>query len=446
MLARFMTLFVLSGIMVASANAEETALTVYNNDLAVVTQKDSMQFKKGLQTITITGVAERIDPTTVRLKSADGIVTVLEQNYRYDLATSQNVLEKYIDKNITLWVTDINPFQGVLRSVAGDVVVSTSDGLKIVKLDAIHGFDLPELPAGLVTRPTLVWNISSEREGVVATELSYMTGGFDWHAEYTAVIADDEKAMELSSWVSIQNQSGASFTNTTLKLVAGDVNRALPQPVPRAYIAKTDMMQENAAAGFQERGLFEYHLYELSGRTTVQNKEIKQIALFEPVTAKVEKRLVYDYTKDPDNVLAMIEFTNNERSGLGMPLPSGTVRVFTRDTDGTIQFVGEDTIDHTPKDDEIRLQLGSSFDITAERRVMDSRRISDRIREETLEIDLRNRKDEQVSVTIMERLWGSWDIVKASDGIKKKDATTAECTVTVPAGGVKTISYTVRYQ
>jgi hypothetical protein len=411
-----------------------------------VTVKDTMQLKKGLQTVTITGVAQLIDPTTVRLKSTGSTITVLEQNYRYDLATSQNVLERYLDKNVTLWVSDSSMIEGLLRSVAGDIVVSAGNGIKIVKLDDVKAFDLPELPEGLVTRPTLVWNVSSEREGAVATELSYMTGGFNWHAEYTAVIAKDEKSMELSSWVSVQNQSGASFDNATLKLVAGDVNRAIRTPAPRAYMAKTDMLQETAAAGFEERSLFEYHIYELSGRTTVQNNEIKQIALFEPVTAKVEKRLVYDATRDPDNVLAVIEFTNSDRDGLGMPLPSGTVRVFTRDTDGTIQFVGEDTIDHTPKDDDVRLQLGSSFDLTAERRVMDSRRISDRIREDTIEIDLRNRKEEQVSVTVLERLWGAWDIVRSSDDMKKKDATSAECTVTVPAGEVKTISYTVRYR
>ena len=409
--------------------------------------EDEMTFKRGAQDVTFTGVPELIDPTSVRLAASGGNVVINEQNYRYDLVSPQKVLERYLDLPITLWLEGGELLEGVLQSAAGDVVIREADGgISIVRLDAIERFGFSELPGGLVTRPTLVWTVTSDRAGDLPTEVSYMTGGFNWHAEYMVVIADDEKSMELSSWVSINNNSGATFEDASLKLVAGDVHRAQPPMPSRAMLMKAEVATDQAAGGFEERGLFEYHLYELSGRTTVQNSEVKQIALFEPAEASVATRLVYDPRIDADNVTAMLEFTNSEKSGLGMPLPAGKVRVFTRDTDGAVEFIGEDRIDHTPKDDDVRLTLGSSFDITAERRVMDTRRISARVREETVEIELRNRKDKPVAVTAIERMWGDWEIVKSSDTFTKKDATTAECEVSIPADTTKTIIFTVRYQ
>ncbi|HDY87036.1 MAG TPA: DUF4139 domain-containing protein, partial [bacterium] len=337
---------------------------------------------------------------------------------------------------------------GILQSVTGDVVLKGKEGgIKIVKLSAVKQYDFPELPEGLITRPTLFWKLYSKTALKTNTEVSYMTAGFDWHAEYTAVVSDDEKEMEISSWVSINNNSGATYENAKLKLVAGDIHRVRPRiPVRREIAVKAELMGEEFRAGFEERELFEYHLYELQGLTTVNNAEIKQIALFPSATTNVEKLLIYDSWKNAKKVSVNIEFTNAEKDGLGIPLPAGKVRVFKRDTDGAVEFVGEDALDHTPKNEDIRLILGYAFDIVAERKLVDTRRISKTIREETVEINLRNRKEQKVKITAVEHFRGDWEIIDKSDPYVKKDAYTVEFAVDIPANSEKTVTYTARFK
>jgi len=444
------TILIILSIMlsISSVYSDDISLSVYNKDLAIVKISDEMSFEEGVQTLSFTDVSERIDPTSVRFSAEKGDIHILEQNFRYDLVNSQKVLERYIDKTITIWVKEGELIEGVLLSVAGDVVIKAKDErIKIVKVSSIERFEFPELPEGLITKPTLFWKLRSEKAIKTATEVSYMTGGFDWHAEYTAVISDDEKEMELSSWVSINNNSGATYENARLKLIAGDIHRVRPElPIRKMIAPPVSLMEEEIQEGFEERELFEYHLYELQRRTTVNNAEIKQIALFPTTNTKVSKLLIYDTWKNPERVTANIEFINSEKDGLGMPLPAGKVRVYKRDTDGAIEFIGEDALNHTPKNEKIHLMLGMAFDIVAERKLTDSRRISKTIREETVEISLRNRKDEAVSITAVEHLRGDWEIIKKSDDFVKKDAYTAEFTVKIPADSTKTISYTVRYR
>jgi len=430
----------------AGFSAADVSLTVYNNDLAVVKLVEDMVFEKGVTTKTLTGVADRIDPTSVRFSAKKGGVTVLEQNYRYDLVNSTKVLDRYLDQRISLVMGEGDLLEGILKSVAGDIVLTDDAGrTAVIRADAVERFDLPALPDGLVTRPTLFWTLKSDLSGKVPTEVSYMTGGFSWHAEYTAVVSDDETSMELSSWVSIDNRSGASFRDAGLKLVAGDVHRVRPEKkLQRARMPMA--LMEDEAAGFEERGLFEYHLYDLGRRTDVMNAEIKQIALFDPARVAAEKRFVYDSRKNPSKVAVSVEFENTEKDGLGIALPAGKVRVFKRDSDGELEFVGEDAVDHTPKNERVRLTLGHAFDIVAERTVTDSRRISQRVREETVEIALRNRKEKAVTVTAVEHFWGDWEVRTSSRDFVKKDAFTAEWIVEVPADGETKITYTVRMQ
>jgi len=430
-----------------SVCSEEVSISVYNDNLGIVKISDVMSFDKGIQTKTFTGVSKLVDPTSVRFSAENGGIEVLEQNFRYDLVNSQKVLERYIDKRITVWVKDGELIEGVLMSVAGDVVISDNGGtIKIVKLNSIERFEFPELPEGLVTKPTLFWKIMSNKKIETPAEVTYMTAGFDWHAEYTAVIDDSETKMEVSSWVSIDNNSGATYENAKLKLIAGEVNRIKPQIMTKRMAVTMAMPMEDAGAGFEERGLFEYHLYELQGKTTVNNAEIKQISLFPNTVVNAEKILIFDPQKNPTGVTANIEFTNSERSGLGMPLPAGTVRVYTRDTDGAVEFIGEDALKHTPKNEKVRLTLGTSFDIAAERNVADSKRISRTIIEETVEISLRNRKEEAVTVTAVEHFWRDWEILTQSDEFVKKDAKTAEYIVNIPPDSEKIITYTVRHR
>ncbi|MBN1294470.1 MAG: DUF4139 domain-containing protein [Candidatus Latescibacteria bacterium] len=430
-----------------NAWSEDISLTVYNTDLAVVKVVDTMSFKSGRQTVSMTDVAEMVDPTSVRFSSEKGDVRIIEQNYRYDLINPHKVLQRYIDRDIAIRLKEGDFIEGILQSVSSDVVIKSRDGkLNIVKEDAIQRFEFPELPEGLITRPTLVWDIYSEKNITTPTEVSYMTQGISWHAEYTAVTSDNDDAVELSSWVSVENNSGTSYDDATLKLVAGDVHRVTP-PMPQfsRQMVKSAAMAEDFAGGFEERGLFEYHLYELKGKTMVQNAEIKQISLFEPVTTNAKKLFVYDARKDSEKVSVSLEFVNSQKDGLGMPLPAGKVRVYKRDTDGSLEFIGEDALDHTPKNEKVRLVMGNAFDCVGERLVTDTKRITQRIREETIEIKLRNRKEEAVTITAVEHLWGDWEIREKSVEYVKKDARTIEFTVLVPADGEMVITYTVRY-
>ena len=437
------------GLLPLGRNAwsEDISLTVYNNDLAVVKVVDTMSFKSGRQTISMTDVAEMVDPTSVRFTSEKGDVRIIEQNYRFDLINPRKVLHRYIDSDIAIRLDEGDFIEGTLQSVSNDVVIKSRDGkLNIVKEDAIRRFEFPELPEGLITRPTLVWDIFSDNNITTPTEVSYMTQGMSWHAEYTAVASDNDDAVELSSWVSVENNSGTTYTDASLKVVAGDVHRVTP-PMPQfsRSMVKSTAMAEDMAGGFEERGLFEYHLYELKGKTTVQNAEIKQISLFEPVTTKAKKLFLYDVRKDAEKVSVSMEFVNSQKDGLGMPLPAGKVRVYKRDTDGSLEFIGEDSLDHTPKNEKVRLVMGNAFDCVGERRVTDTKRITQRMREETVEIKLRNRKEESVTITAVEHLWGDWEIMEKSTEFVKKDAYTAEFTVAVPADGEVVITYTVRY-
>ena len=433
---------------VSQGFSKDISLTVYNTNLAVVKIVDEMSFDKGLQTLSFTDVSERIDPTSVRFTAEKGEVNIIEQNFRYDLVNSQKVLQRYIDRDITIRVEEGELIEGVLQSVSGDVVLKAKEGgIKIVKLNAIRQFDFPELPEGLITRPTLFWKLYSKTAIKTGTEVSFMTSGFDWHTEYTSVINDDEKEMELSSWVSISNNSGATYEDARLKLVAGDIHRVRPKKLIRREIpVQAELMEEELGRGFEERELFEYHLYELDGKTTVNNAEIKQIALFPTANVKVKKLLIYNPWKNTRKVSVIIEFTNAEKDGLGMPLPAGRVRVYKCDTDGAIEFVGEDALDHTPKNEDVRLLLGYAFDVAAERKVVGTRRISKTVREEKVEINLRNRKEESVSITAVEHLRGDWEIIDKSDSFEKKDAYTVEFFVDIPVDSEKTITYTVRYK
>ncbi|MCE5252182.1 DUF4139 domain-containing protein [bacterium] len=431
-----------------AAYSGEISITVYNSDLAVVKSVDTMSFKKGRQTISFTDVADKIDPTSVRFTAVKGDIKIIEQNYRYDLVSPQKVLERYIDREIALRLEKGDIVEGTLQAVSDDVVIKSREGkLNIVKSDAIERFEFPELPGGLITRPTLVWEMYSKNDESTQTEVSYMTEGMSWHAEYTAVVGSSDREMELSSWVSIENNSGATYNDAILKVVAGDVHRVLPpRPDFRRQMTLSAKAEEAMPGGFEERGLFEYHLYELQGKTTVQNAEIKQIALFEPTVIKVDKRFIYDSRKDSQKVSVTMEFVNSEKGGPGIPLPAGKVRMYKRDTDGALEFVGEDSIEHTPKNEKVRLVAGNAFDLVGERRVTDTERVSQNVRDESVEVKLRNRKEEPVTITAVEHLWGDWEIREKSTDFVKKDANTIEFNVTIPADGEAVITYTVRYK
>lgn len=434
------------GVPLAAAE-QEVSVTVYNSDLAVIRDAREIEIDKGLVTVPFPEVPTHIDPTSVHLKAAG--VEILEQNYRYDLVSPEKILDRYLDSQVRVILDEGRLYEGVLLSYRqGQLVLggaNEDEGLVILSQEKVTDMQFPELPEGLITRPTLEWRLQSERGGKRDVEVSYMTGGMNWHAEYVAVITPRHDEMDLAGWVSVENRSGATYKEADLQLVAGDVHRA-PTPQPTYGKSAERMMALNAdGAGFQEETLFEYHLYTLGRKTTLRDNETKQVSLFSPTTCRVKKIFEANPRRDGQKVRVMLETTNSTDAGLGMPLPKGKLRVYQRDSNERLQFVGEDLIDHTPRDEDLRVFVGNAFDLVVERTELRSRRITERTREMDVKIEVRNRKEnEDVVVVVQESFWGDWKITASDHDFVQKDARRVEFPVAVASGEVKTITYTVR--
>jgi hypothetical protein len=426
------------------AGARDVAVTVYNDNLGVVKDRRPFTLTAGVSDLRFTDVASAIDPTSVHLRALGrSPIEVLWQDYRFDLVNTDKLLERYVDQPIDVATKDDQVKHGTLLSYdpSSLVLQDTGGGLTLLNRGEVRQVGLKELPKGLITRPTLVWRLRADAAGDEPLEVSYMTGGMSWHAEYVAVLDASEGSLDLQSWASVDNRSGATFDDAKIKLVAGNINRA-QQPRPMydmGMVAKAGRAME-----IQERAFFEYHIYEVPLRATLANNEVKQMGLLHATGVKAAKRYAYDATRDNDHVMVTIEFENAQAAGLGMPLPEGVVRVFKRDTDGSLELAGEDRIKHTPKNERVRLSVGNAFDIGVERKQTDFHQVTPRLTEQSYEITLRNHKSEAVDVTISEHAGGDWEIVKPSQPFTKKDATTFEFSVRCAPEKPATVTYTLR--
>ena len=444
--------------VVIDSKAEDLEVTVYNSDLGVVKEYRKNFLDAGTNTVQYPGVASRIDPTSVKLRSVNGNIDVLEQNFRYDLVSRDKILQKYIDKEITAYQTYGDKkelIEGTLLSYSGNQIILKDKQGKI-QIASISDLSLPELPEGLITKPTLEWLVDSKQPMNHTLELSYMTSGMSWKADYVAVTDKDDKTMDLNGWVTVTNNAGTTFENTALKLVAGDVNRVTQPSVPTA---EYDMVRKEGAGAvqFKEEGLFEYHMYDLQRKTTLRNNEEKQISLLSSNNVAVEKEYVYDDIRNwwwygnqysdagEKKVDVMLNFQNSEKNNLGIPLPKGTVRVFKKDSEGKLQFIGEDAIDHTPKDETIRLLTGQAFDIVGERKQMDFKMLSQWYEYEW-EVTLRNHKSEDIVVTVIERTGGDWEINTENYPHVKESNNKIKWSVPVKANAESKLVYKIRYK
>ena len=439
-------------------------LTIYNDNFAVVREARNMNFEKGQNTVRFTDVASAIDPTSVKFTclSSPGAVSVLEQNYEYDLVNTDSLLKRYIDKQVVVAIrgggSDTRKFvEGtLLAGVGGDLIVKSnaSNGLEVIERASVEGISLKELPDDLVTRPTLVWLTDAQKGGEQLCEVTYTTGAIGWKADYTAILNADDTALGFSGWVTIDNTSGAGYKEATLKLIAGDVRRIQP-PMPMAMPMRgLNKEMAGRAGGFEEKSFMEYHMYTLGRKSTINNNQVKQIEFIEPAEgAKAKKIYVYersDYWNprggdQNKKVMVKIEFENKKENKLGIALPKGKVRVFKKDpADNSLQFVGEDEIDHTPKDEKLSLYIGDAFDIVAEHTLVDSKEQLGKHRE-SHKIELRNRKNEEVTVLVDEKFarWVYWEVEKSTQEYEKKDAYTARFPVKVGANATVTLEYTV---
>jgi hypothetical protein len=433
----------------ASPDKTKNEVTVYNQNLALVKEYRTMDLSTGNNIIKYVDVASQIDPTSVMFRDPKSQNTVVvEQNYEYDLVSSDKLLDKYLDKEITV-TSDNESFTGKLLSRSGGITLHTQKG--VVVLNNIKKIEYPDA-AGLLTKPTLIWQIYTDSSGSREVETTYLTGGMNWKANYIATIDQSDSKANIKGWVTIENNAGTAYPDAKLKLVAGDINRVYEDRVDlvyeQGYPVRTPAPKVGFPPGFRQEGLFEYHLYTLQRPTTLNNNEIKQISLLSADNVPAKKEYSYDGAKDGEKVRVTLNMTNSKENGLGMPLPKGVVRVYKADSDGQLQFLGEDSIDHTPKDEKLRINVGNAFDIVGKRTVTDREGLGSYGIRESYSIELKNHKTEDVKITVTEHLYGNWQVTKAFEQYKKKDANTIEFEVNVPKDGSKTITYTaeMRYQ
>ncbi len=504
-------LVLLSGTSLCHALAPQTSVTIYSSaqpgaipaDMyrpttqnpyagqqqipgsAFVRIENALQITRGKSNVSITDVAALIDPTTVSFESVDDPkgTRVLEQSFKFDLVSRERLMEKFIDKPIKVAVKvgdKVETKTGTLLSTIGGMMLRDADG-QVTILNDFSGVQLPDLPGGLITRPTLDWTVSSDRDGPQVVRIGYETQGITWWADYNAMFHPGKDAntgtLDLASWVSILNQSGGTYTDAKLKLIAGEPNRA-PQPQNRyAGRAMMEMAAKSVADdGFAEKSFFEYHMYTLGRPTTIPDKSTKQIELFPTVRSiPCEKVMLYDAMAanswwdwntqitdqnfgigSPSNVVVYLRLKNTKDNGLGIPLPAGRVRLSQLDNDakaggggdGLAEFIGEDVIKHTPKDEKVMLKVGNAFDVVGERKqTAYSLNANGHEIVETIEITLRNHKAEPVKVVVQERMfrWTNWQFVGEAPAYEKLDARTLHFPVTIAKDGEQTIKYTVKY-
>ena len=444
------------------------AVTIYNDNLALVKDQREVRLPKGEVDLAFQEVSAQIRPETAMFRNLTEPKDfwINEQNFDFDLLTPQKLLEKYVGRKVTV-VTDRpnpdGPGQKELREEAE--VLAANGGIVLRFADRIETafpgrIVYPGVPANLRARPTLVLSLHSPREKAQKLELSYLTGGLSWRADYVANLAPDEKTLDLNGWVTLTNQSGAAYPDATLQLVAGDVHRA--RSVRARGEATMALMAKAApsAPAMAEESLFEYHLYTLDRPTTLQENQTKQVALLTaqgvPVAKTYELRgdsyyyqSRYDDLGDKVKVGVFVEFQNRQEAHMGMPLPRGVVRVYKRDSQDRPQFVGEDNVDHTPRNETVRLKLGEAFDLTAVRRQTDFKALPAQgafkhVTESAFQVDLRNAKKEPVTVAVLEPIAGDWEIVQKSQEFTRTSAGVARFLVAVPAEGSATLSYRAR--
>lgn len=433
----------------ASSDKTKSEVTVYNQNLALVKEYRTMDLSSGSNIVKYVDVASQIDPTSVMFRDPKSQNTVVvEQNYEFDLVSSEKLLDKYLDKEITV-TSDNESFTGKLLSRSGGITLQTQKG--VIVLNNVKKIEYPDA-AGLLTKPTLVWQIYTDSSGSREVETTYLTGGMNWKANYIATIDQSDSKANIKGWVTIENNAGTAYPDAKLKLVAGDINRVYEERVDlvygQGYPVPTPVPKVGMPPSFSQEGLFEYHLYTLQRPTTLNNNEIKQISLLSADNVPAKKEYSYDGARDGEKVRVTLNMTNSEENGLGMPLPKGVVRVYKADSDGQLQFLGEDSIDHTPKDEKLKLNVGNAFDIVGRRTVTDREGLGSYGIRESYSIELKNHKTEDVKITVTEHLYGNWQVTKASEQYRKKDANTIEFEVNVPKDGTKTITYTaeIRYQ
>jgi hypothetical protein len=441
----------------------EIAVTVYNSNVALVRDVRQIHLSSGVFPLRFEDVAASINPATVHFRSLtdDAKLSVVEQNYEYDLLDPQKLTQKYVGREVTLVRAETDA--GSTRYVETKATLLANNNGPVWKIgnEIVTGlntdtYKFPELPGNFYSRPTLIWTLDNRGAPAQKVEASYLTANMNWSADYVLNVARDEKSADLDGWVTLNNNSGVAYQNAKLQLVAGEIHQVGTHLAEPSGAVRAGIAMAKAAPQFTQEGISEYHLYSLGRRTSIQNNESKQISLLTGTNIPVEKHLVtegesYYYRNaqslgnpTPQPVKVIYQFKNEEKGGLGMPLPAGTVRVYQSDSKGGIQFVGEDSIQHTPKDETLRIYIGDAFDVVCERKQTDYKKLSSNLYEMEYEITLRNHKDGPVTVEVREPVGGDWEVVNSNFPYTKLDARTIGFEIPVAKEGTSKLTYRVR--
>ena len=438
---------------------QDVGVTIYNSNIGLVKDTRLIEFKPGVHELKFMDVAAKIDPTTVHIKSLinGSSLNVLEQNYEYDLLNPQKLLEKYVGQKVQL--ATINPetkkeeiVEATLLSTQGGNIFQIGDKIHI----GHHGrVLLTRIPENLIPQPTLVWMVENRLSKPQKVEASYLTSGINWKADYVAVLNKLDTMTDLTGWVTIDNRSGATYQNALLKLVAGDIHRVqaeLKEDYARGKVAAA----EAAGPQFKEESFFEYHLYTLDRRTTIKDNQTKQMTLLDANQVPLKKLFIFsgrpqyyyyqDQSSNKQKIGVFLELENSKKNNLGIPLPKGTIRVYKEDKDGSLQFVGEDRIDHTPKDEKFKIKIGEAFDVVGERVQTDYKRLGRNLFEVAFEVSLRNHKNEDIKVFVEEPIPGDWEMLSNTHPFEKLQAHLVRFDVPVAKDKEVKVKYRIRFK
>ncbi len=434
-------------------------VTVYNSNIGLVKDQRAVRLGKGLQELHFMDVASGIIPSSVSIKSQAGrdSLNIIEQNYEYDLLSPQKLLNKFVGKEVKLYTKNSYTDKEEILQAR---ILSSNEGGTVYQIGNEITFNHPgriifsEIPENLISQPTLVWLLDNKFGERQKIEARYLTNGINWRASYVAVLNEMDDRADISGWVTIDNKSGAIYKNARLKLVAGDINRVDEFQPPRTRDTLA-LQKAEAMAQFAEHEFFEYHIYTLESPTTLKNNQTKQVSLLSAQNIPIKKEFVfqgaryyymskYGEISPKQKVSVYIEFLNKKEHNLGIPLPKGIMRVYKYDHDKSLQFVGENTIDHTPKDEKIRIKLGEAFDVVASRKQTDWQKLSDKLYETAFEVSIRNHKKEDIIVKVVEPLPGEWNVLQSSHEFKKFDAFTIHFDIPVKKDLETKLIYRVR--
>ncbi len=435
----------------------DVQVAVYNNNLGLIKDTRKVVLPVGEGELRFMGVASHIMPVTVHVKSLNypEAFSVIEQNYEYDLMNANKLLDKYVGKDIKIMIW--NEYQDRKETVEATLLSNNNGQIYKIKDEIFIGHPgikvLPEIPENLIAKPTLTWLYNNKNSEDHHLEVSYLTNNISWKADYIVVLNEGDTSADISGWITLDNKSGATYKEARLKLIAGDVHRAVGEFEDKVFLMEG--MARASAPEFIEEPFFEYHIYDLQRKTTIKDNQTKQISLLEATDTKVQKEFIvygsqgfftrrYRERGSKQAVNVFISFLNSADNNLGMPIPEGIMRLYKMDSEGSLQFIGEDRVDHTPVDEEVRLKLGNAFDVVAERIQTDYKQITKGLHESEWEITLKNHKMTDVTVSIIEPLYGNWAVINNSHPYIKKDAFTIRFDVTVPKDSEIKVKYRVR--